>query len=374
VDLWGRLSHPVQRRLSAADIGDLCHLYSEGRSIDSLARQYEVNRTTRRFQGHNAVVDDLLTAPVTITGVELNAWPLVLITEPGRTPLQLLVHRPLDIGRDGDGLLLADSELSRRHLNLSATAGRLVVTDLGSTNGTKVDGVELQAPTRLGPGQVVTFGRCRLELVDPERHAAVRADDRLRRSSIDRVADAAVADPMLSTPFGGGTLTIVFSDIEQAARRSEELGDAGWLRLLSLHNSVVRRQLDRHGGHEVKAQGDGFMLAFPNARAAVLFAIDVQRTLDTHGRSQPAEVMRVRIGMHIGEAVATDGDLFGHLAILASRIADQARGREILVSSLVREIIESHGDLTFGPNREVSLNGFSGAHRLHPILWEDRFD
>ena len=42
----GRLSNPVLRRLSAADIGDLCHLYSEGRSIDSLARQYEVNRTT----------------------------------------------------------------------------------------------------------------------------------------------------------------------------------------------------------------------------------------------------------------------------------------------------------------------------------------
>lgn len=42
----GRLSNPIQRRLSAADIGDLCHLYSDGRSIDSLARQYEVNRTT----------------------------------------------------------------------------------------------------------------------------------------------------------------------------------------------------------------------------------------------------------------------------------------------------------------------------------------
>lgn len=323
---------------------------------------------------HRAVVDDLSTAPVTITHVELDAWPLVLITEPGRTPLQLLVHRTLDIGRDGDGLLLADRELSRRHLSLSATAGRLVVTDLGSTNGTKVDGVELQAPTRLQPGQVVTFGRCRLELVDPERHEAVRVDDRLRRSSIDIVADAAVADPMPSTPFTGGTVTIVFSDIEQAARRSEELGDAAWRRLLRLHNSVVRRQLDRHGGHEVTAQGDGFMLAFPTARAAVLFAIDVQRTLDTHGRSRPADLMRVRIGMHIGEAVAADGDRFGHVAILASHIADEARGREILVSSVVREVIESRGDLTFGPTREASLNGFSGAHRLHPILWEDRVD
>lgn len=176
------------------------------------------NPTDRRL------VDDLWTAPGTITAVERPSWPVVLITEPGRTPLQLLVHRPLEVGRDGDGMLLADSELSRRHLSLSATAGRLVVTDLGSTNGTKLDGIELQAPTRLEPGQVVTFGRCRLELVDPEQHEAVRADGRLRRSSIEMVADAAAADPMLSIPFGGGTSTIVFSDIEQSTRRAEELG------------------------------------------------------------------------------------------------------------------------------------------------------
>jgi class 3 adenylate cyclase len=313
-----------------------------------------------------------LTAPGTITRVERPSWPVVLITEPGRTPLQLRVHRPLEVGRDGDGLLLTDSELSRRHLSLSATAGRLVVADLDSTNGTKLDGVELREPTRLAPGQVVTFGRCRLELVDPERHEAVRVDDHRRRSSIDAVADAAVADPMLSIPFGGGTSTIVFSDIEHSTRRARELGDAGWLRLLGVHNSVVRRQLDRHGGHEVKAHGDGFMLAFPSARAAVRSAIDVQRTLDAHGRSQPADLMRVRIGMHTGEAMATDGGLFGHSVILASRIADQARGREILVSSLVREIIEARGDLAFGRYREVSLKGLSGVYRLHPILWEGR--
>ena len=161
----------------------------------------------------------------------------------------------------------------------------------------------------------------------------------------------------------------MFSDIEQSTRRTEELGDAAWLRLLGLHNSVVRRQLERHGGHEVKAQGDGFMLAFPSARSAVLFAIDVQRTLDAHGRSQPADLLRVRIGMHTGEAIMEDGDLFGHSVVLAARIAGQARGGEILVSSLVREIVESRGDLSFGETRKAELKGLAGAHQLHPILW-----
>ena len=296
-----------------------------------------------------------------------------MISEPGRTPLHLVVRRPIDVGRDCDGLLLADAELSRQHLRLSATAGRLVVADLGSTNGTKLDGADLVGPTRVGPGQVVTFGHCRLELVaaDNGRAASVAADP-LRRTSIDIVADAAVADPMSRTPFPGGTLTIVFSDIEQSTRRTEELGDAAWLRLLGLHNSVVRRQLERHGGHEVKAQGDGFMLAFPSARSAVLFAIAVQRTLDAHGRSQPADLLRVRIGMHTGEAIMEDGDLFGHSVVLAARVAGQARGGEILVSSLVREIVESRGDLAFGETREVELKGLAGAHRLHPISWAAR--
>lgn len=298
-------------------------------------------------------------------------WPVVKVTEPGRTPLHLVVCRPIDIGRDGEGLLLADAELSRQHLRLTATAGRLVVADLGSTNGTKLDGVDLQGPTRVTPGQVVTFGHCRLEVVAPDRRrTATVSSDPLRRTSLDIVADAAVADPMVVTPFGGGTLTIVFSDIEQSTRRTEELGDAGWLRLLGLHNSVVRRQVERHGGHEVKAQGDGFMLAFPSARAAVFFAIGVQRALDAHGRSQPADLMRVRIGMHTGEAIVEDGDLFGHSVVLAARIAGQARGGEVLVSSLVREIVESRGDLAFGPTREAQLKGLAGVHHLHPILWE----
>lgn len=303
--------------------------------------------------------------------METRPCPTVMIVEPGRTPLHLVVHRPVDVGRDCDGLLLADAELSRRHLRLSATAGRLVVADLGSTNGTKLDGVDLREPTRVAPGQIVTFGHCRLEVVAPDNgRAASIAADPLRRTSIDIVADAAVADPMAVTPFGGGTLTIVFSDIEQSTRRTEELGDAAWLRLLGLHNSVVRRQVERHGGHEVKAQGDGFMLAFPSARAAVLFAIDVQRTLDAHGRSQPADLLRVRIGLHTGEAMMEDGDLFGHSVVLAARIAGQARGGEILVSSLVREIVESRGDLVFGPTREAELKGLAGAHRLHRINWE----
>jgi class 3 adenylate cyclase len=296
--------------------------------------------------------------------------PLVKITEPGRTPLHLVLHQPVEVGRDCDGVLLADSELSRRHLRLTATAGQVCVQDLGSTNGTTLDGSPIVGPTDVRPGQVVTFGRCTLEVVSNNGARTPATNDPLRKTSIDLVADAAVSSGSLPRAVpDGGTLTIVFSDIEQSTRRAVELGDERWMELLGFHNALIRRHVERHGGYEVKAQGDGFMLAFPSARSALLCSIDVMRALESHGRSRPTDALRIRIGMHTGEAIIEDGDLFGKPVVLAARIGNQARGGEILVSSLVREIVESRGDLVFADSRSVELKGLQGAHTLHAVDW-----
>jgi class 3 adenylate cyclase len=300
--------------------------------------------------------------------------PVIKITEPGRTPLHLVLRQPLDVGRDCDGVLLGDVELSRRHLRLTATAGRVTVQDLGSTNGTTLDGSPIVGPTGVREGQIVKFGHCMLEvLVGNGAAIAVASGDPLRRTSIDLVADAVIESGSIPRAIpDGGTMTIVFSDIEQSTRRAVELGDEQWLELLGFHNALIRRHVERHGGYEVKSQGDGFMLAFPSARAALLCAIDVMRALEAHGKSRPTDALRVRVGMHTGEAIIEDGDLFGKSVVLAARIANQARGGEILVSSLVREIVESRGDLTFGASRSVELKGLSGAHTLHPVNWGAR--
>ncbi len=299
--------------------------------------------------------------------------PVVKITEPGRTPLHLVIRRPVDVGRDCDGLLLADPELSRRHLRLTATGRRVSIQDLGSTNGTSVDGTALVGPSPVEVGQVVRFGGCLLEVEDQDAGSRLGPEkDPLRRTSIDVVEEAAAAEPFPAVLNGGGTLTIVFSDIEESSRRGEALGDIRWLELLQFHNRLVRRHVERAGGIEIKAQGDGFMLAFPSARSAVLCSIDVMRALAAHGRSHPTDALRIRIGMHTGEGIVEDGDLFGRPVVLAARIANQARGGEILVSSLVREIVESRGDLTFGASRQVELKGLDGLHRLHPVDWTAR--
>ena len=80
--------------------------------------------------------------------------------------------------------------------------------------------------------------------------------------------------------------------------------------------------------------------------------------------------MRVRAGIHTGEVIlGEDGDIYGRHVIVAARISAQARGGEVLVSSLVREIVEPRGDVQFGASRTVTLKGLSGTHIVHPVRW-----
>ena len=165
-----------------------------------------------------------------------------------------------------------------------------------------------------------------------------------------------------------GTVTLLFSDIENSSRLTERLGDQRWLEVLNAHNTIVRAQLDEHGGYEVKSRGDGFMLAFPSARQAVMCAIDIQRALERRAANGELPV-RVRIGIHTGEAIQQDGDFYGRSVICAARIAAQAEGGEILISSLVKELVEGRGDIALREAGEFELKGLEGRQRLVRVAW-----
>ncbi len=167
-----------------------------------------------------------------------------------------------------------------------------------------------------------------------------------------------------------GTVTILFSDIEDSTILNERLGDERWLELLRGHNSIFRRHLGEREGYEVKNQGDGFMLVFPSPTGALLCAIEVQRALAEHAAEHPEEAIRVRMGLHTGEAIAEEGDFFGRNVVLAARIAAQARGGEILVSEALREQAEGEDGLSFDEGRELELKGMAGTHTVHRAEWE----
>lgn len=167
-----------------------------------------------------------------------------------------------------------------------------------------------------------------------------------------------------------GTVTLLFSDLEGSTVMTQRLGDRRMQEVLGAHNSIVRRQVAAYDGFEVKSLGDGFMLAFSSARKALDCAVNIQQVFCSYNEDHPDEPLLVRMGLHTGEAMKEDEDFFGKSVILASRITDQAHGGQILVSSLLKELTESAGDLTFGEEREVALKGLPGHHRVYLLNWQ----
>ncbi|HVA77274.1 MAG TPA: AAA family ATPase [Candidatus Binataceae bacterium] len=168
-----------------------------------------------------------------------------------------------------------------------------------------------------------------------------------------------------------GTVTIMFTDIEDSTGTTERLGDVRAQVWLREHNALVRAEISAHQGFEVKSMGDGFMIAFPSARRALNCAIAIQRACAAYSAAHPDAPIRVSIGAHTGEAIKETGDFYGKTVIVASRIGARARGGEILVSATLKDLTESAGDLAFGAGRDLELKGLSGAHRVYALQWTD---
>lgn len=126
--------------------------------------------------------------------------------------------------------------------------------------------------------------------------------------------------------------TFMFTDIVDSTRLVELLGDDGWDSLLSWHDRTVREGLNAYRGREIKHEGDGFFIAFPDPRAALDCAIALQRTLDQH-RREHGFAPRVRIGIHTAEATRRGGDFFGQGIHVTARVAAAGGAGQILVTA-----------------------------------------
>jgi class 3 adenylate cyclase len=115
--------------------------------------------------------------------------------------------------------------------------------------------------------------------------------------------------------------------------------------LLAEHNEIVRCEKALHGGYEIKIIGDAFMLAFQSARDALNCAIGIQRAFSKRNSSAKPPI-RVRIGLHTGELVREADDFFGRHVNFAARVGSKAAAGEILVSSLLRDVVEPSGEFS----------------------------
>jgi class 3 adenylate cyclase len=167
-----------------------------------------------------------------------------------------------------------------------------------------------------------------------------------------------------------GAITLLFTDIEGSTAMRESLGERRSFELLRDHTSLVRQLVESFGGSVVKSQDDGFMISFPSAHAGLHCAIEMQRTFGDHSVPEVGP-LKVRIGLHSGYVIADAEDFFGRNVVLAARIADRARGGEILVSSAVKEYTETDPRVEFEGRGEFHLKGLVGEHTIYAVRWQD---
>ena len=166
-----------------------------------------------------------------------------------------------------------------------------------------------------------------------------------------------------------GTVTVLFTDVVDSTALRQNLGDDRADDLRRAHDAAVREALTTHGGTEVKALGDGFMIVFPAAAEAVTAAVEIQQSIDRLARRRGA-TLQVRVGVSAGDVVWEGGDCFGTPVVEAARLCDDAEGGQILVSEVVRLLAGSRGTHRYQPVGPLELKGLTEPLAAAEVAWE----
>ena len=170
--------------------------------------------------------------------------------------------------------------------------------------------------------------------------------------------------PVPDVDRAGATLTFLFSDIEGSTRLEQTIGTRAYGALRERHRALLRVAFTAYGGEEQGTEGDSFFVVFRSARGAVAAAIAAQRSLAAEPWPEETPI-RVRMGVHSGEARTHGGSLVGIDINRAARIAAAAHGGQVLVSDVTRSLV-----------RDEALEGIAfrdlGIHRLKDLNEPER--
>jgi class 3 adenylate cyclase len=252
--------------------------------------------------------------------------------------------------------------VSRKHARIDCREGTVYVSDLGSTNGTYVNGQRLPAleEHRLAAGERVRFGR--IELVyqpDAPWPAGVTPEWELSTARI-RARETMISErvaPEVESRRHRALATVMFTDIANSTVLAASMGDKDWRELLATHHDVVRRQLARFDGREARTTGDGFMATFTSPASAVRCGssvIEEVKRLSIH----------VRVGLHTGEVEVWGGAIQGVAVHIAERVTGKAGPDELLVSATLRDLVAGSG-IQFSDRGYRGLRGVPGRWRLY---------
>ena len=163
-----------------------------------------------------------------------------------------------------------------------------------------------------------------------------------------------------------GVRTILFTDIVDSTAMCSEHGDDAAMAMLKAHDRVVRKELGKNGGREVKHTGDGIMAVFISPAAAVRCACQIHAGLNYYNATDPLCPVVVRIGITAGEPVEDSNDLFGSSVQLAARLCAQAEPGQVLVSSVIADLCIGKGH-KFIHAGECELKGFAQPIETHVV-------
>jgi class 3 adenylate cyclase/alpha-beta hydrolase superfamily lysophospholipase len=155
-------------------------------------------------------------------------------------------------------------------------------------------------------------------------------------------------------------MTVMFTDIVGSTRQAQALGDERWADLLARHDQVIRRELVRFGGREVKSTGDGVLATFDGPARGI-------RCAQTIGQSMRELGLSIRVGMHTGECEVIGDDIGGIGVHIASRVAGKSKGGSVWVTSTVKDLVAGSG-IQFRARGRHALKGVSPSWNLFEVV------
>ncbi|HEV2041036.1 MAG TPA: adenylate/guanylate cyclase domain-containing protein, partial [Casimicrobiaceae bacterium] len=164
-----------------------------------------------------------------------------------------------------------------------------------------------------------------------------------------------------------GTVTLLFSDIEDSTSRLAELGADQYRVALEEHRRILRDAVVRHAGHEFGAAGDALFIAFGSVQDAIRSAIDAQCALNDHDW-RDGQPLRVRMGLHTCEATSTADDYVGMGVHRASRICAVGHGGQVLLSRTTHDLLAEAARFAVRDLGEHVLKGLPEPQRLYQLL------
>jgi class 3 adenylate cyclase len=161
----------------------------------------------------------------------------------------------------------------------------------------------------------------------------------------------------------GSLVTMLFTDIEESTHLLQEVGDA-YAHIRSRYQALIRQACENHGGSEVDSPGDAFLLVFSEARRGIAAAIQAQRSL-AQERWPVGLQLRVRMGLHCGEASVVNGRYIGLEVHRAACICAAANGGQIVFSAAMRNLLADVHQPAGLVLRDV------GSHRLKDLHYPE---